>query len=147
MKTRHGSGFTMTELAIVLGLIAVLTVLMVPNFVKFRGDSAVKMAAQDLVGNLRYARQLSMSRGGGVQVAFDAPSSLYTIRSSTGSTLKQVSYAKGVQFLISGVAPPITFAANGAIPANGTIVVSGSQSSRTYTIDLQQGTGVARLRP
>lgn len=54
-------GFTLVELVVVLGVIAVMAAVIVPIYVSKLPEMRLKSAARSLVGDLRYARSLAVA--------------------------------------------------------------------------------------
>jgi type II secretory pathway pseudopilin PulG len=58
---RSAGGFTLVELTVALGVLAVITAVVVPMYVSKLPEMRLKAAARTLVGDLRYARSLAVA--------------------------------------------------------------------------------------
>ncbi len=58
----HSGGFTFTELAVVIALIGIVSIITVPWFVSFLQAERTRGAARELVSLLNQARQLAITR-------------------------------------------------------------------------------------
>lgn len=63
-------GFTVVELIVVIGIIAVLTAIAVPSFFTMTSRTAVKRTIRDVTVELKAARQLAISRNKQYMVVF-----------------------------------------------------------------------------
>ncbi len=64
-------GKTLSELLVVLGLVAVVTALAAPNFSALHARMNMRTVTQDIASELRLARQLAMTSKDRVRVVFD----------------------------------------------------------------------------
>lgn len=62
------SGFTLTELMIVLAIMAVLLVVAMPNFTRWVASSRLTSQTNELVGDISYARSESATRGARITI-------------------------------------------------------------------------------
>jgi Tfp pilus assembly protein FimT len=76
------AGTSLPEMVVVLVLTAILLGIAIPRLRESAERAAVRGAVADIVSTLSAARQLAVSRGGGVSVAIDAP----------GATLRVLRY-------------------------------------------------------
>ncbi|NRH40775.1 GspH/FimT family pseudopilin [Pseudomonas sp. MS15a(2019)] len=151
---KKAAGFTLTELLIVVGLIAILAAIAVPGFSSLIRSNRVVGAAEELQNVLTYARSEAMARG--VNVGVTAPNvdawtgalivatvsstvlgEAETLRSFTNTGLA----ASGVNS--TGTAAALTFRPNGTLvsSAAATINVCASNDKTTTgrTLTITQG--------
>jgi len=88
MHVNKSRGFTLVELLVVLGIVAVLTTMAVPSFQRMLQTNAIAGGVNSFLGDLRYARSESIRRGGGVLMCrSDSPeASSPSCSTSAGST-------------------------------------------------------------
>lgn len=64
-------GRTLTELLVVLGLVAMLAAMAVPNLIPLHARAQMRTVTQDIASELRLARLLAMTSRDRVRVVFD----------------------------------------------------------------------------
>ena len=67
---RKNSGFTLWEMMTVIGIIAVLSTIVMPNFLGWVSNRRLSSAARDLLSALQYARLAAVKYNVDVQVVF-----------------------------------------------------------------------------
>lgn len=174
MRHSRDNGFTMTELLIVVGIVAVLAALAVPSFQGAIDKYRLKSAADTLRGDLQYARTQSITNNQYVSVNFNegtpwcygmiassAPSPTCDCTTANSCSLKQVSstdYPGNLTLAISGVAAVPTFEpVRGVVTPAGDVILQsalGKQAEVTLSLLGKVGvctpsasTGTAGYRP
>ena len=71
---RHARGFTLVELMVTLGVIAILTVIAVPNFNNMINSNRLTAASNEIVGALNTARMEAIKRNAYTQFCSDSAS-------------------------------------------------------------------------
>ena len=67
----HGQrGFTMVELMVVIGMIAILTAIAVPNIISWLPNYRVKAAARDMISNFQKTKMEAVKRNTDVVITF-----------------------------------------------------------------------------
>ncbi|HQI24848.1 MAG TPA: prepilin-type N-terminal cleavage/methylation domain-containing protein [Smithella sp.] len=61
MRLKSTKGFSVIELLIVIAIIAIVTVIAVPNFTKYRYNSALREAAQEIVADLQLYKKRAVA--------------------------------------------------------------------------------------
>jgi len=146
-------GFSLLELVLVLILVGVLAVFAAPRLITTQSITLPAVANQ-LIGNIRYAQNLSMSQGQRYRVNFAAGS--YGITDMSGSAASLPPTAGAVVSLspvvLSGWNPPLT---NGYVAFDtrgvpyisattalvGTVTLTLTSGSETATITIAPETG------
>ncbi len=159
---KSGAGFTLIELLIVIGIIAILTTIGVPNYLNLRNKSRLEVSTQLLVGELNYTMERSGSQedgngdGNGDQwwVHLDNPAvgDFYTVCYGTytasaascalegGTEFKRAVLGAGVEFDSSlGLNKDVVFSKATGLPTATTVVIINSTTgagSKTVTVNL-----------
>lgn len=68
------SGFSLMELMVTIGILAILAGFGVPNFLKWRADAQLRYAAQDVYSNFQKAKMEAARRNAFCTIIFDANS-------------------------------------------------------------------------
>lgn len=74
---RKESGYTLLEMLLVLGLIALISAIAAPSIVQWRHNAVYKSAAQDLFAALQKARGLAIANNREYRVAVDIDNDRY----------------------------------------------------------------------
>ncbi|MCA1779969.1 MAG: GspH/FimT family pseudopilin [Xanthomonadaceae bacterium] len=69
---QRSRGFTIMELLIGIAILAILTVVALPNFIAFTQNNRLAAQANELVATLQYARSEALKRGVDVQICSSA---------------------------------------------------------------------------
>ena len=97
---RRQSGFTLVELMITIGVVAILSAIAVPNFISWIPKYRLKAAASELFSNMQLARMTAVKENTTCTVTFSQGPDRYVI-SIPGKTIRTVnlaSYGSGVTF-------------------------------------------------
>ena len=114
---RNQSGFTVHELLITMGIIAILAAIAIPNYFAWLPKQRLKNAAADLRSNMQHARLRAVKENESCTVSFNTAADTYTV-ACLGKTIN----------LAQDYDPTVTF---GAVDATGQIVFT----SRGMTTD------------
>lgn len=146
LKRGRFCGFSMIELVIVLVLVGMLAVYAIPRMTTPQSITLPAVANQ-LIGTIRYAQNLSMSQGQRYRVNFAAGS--YGITDMSGSTASLPPTAGTIVSLspavLSGWNPPLT---NGyvAFDTRGVPYISATATlAATVTLTLTSGSDTATM--
>ncbi len=120
------AGFSLIELLIAIGILAIIAIICVPFF-----DGAIKnynlsSATRDLTSDLRYAQQLAVTTQVNYSVSFNVNSNSYQIKNTATSTaIKTVTIKNNIRLQnISGLtSSTVTFNATGAALSIGSITL------------------------
>ena len=91
------AGFSMIELMIVLGIIALLSAIITPNILSWLRNQGLRSAVSELQGNLQLAKLSAIRQNQSCDVNFDIVNGSYTIPCANKTVLLS-SYSGGVVF-------------------------------------------------
>jgi type IV fimbrial biogenesis protein FimT len=76
---RNNKGFTVIELLTVIGIIAVMASIAVPNFIRWRNNSQLSRATQNLYSNFQSAKSQAARSNTLCSITFDTVAGNYTV--------------------------------------------------------------------
>lgn len=82
-QSRFQRGYSMMEMLVVVGIIGILTLVTVPNFIAMRKSSIVKGSLRQFTSDLRAARQRAVTASSIVRVSFVEGQRIYYLHEST----------------------------------------------------------------
>lgn len=94
---RKKSGFTLTELVIVIAVLGILTAVGVPNFLSWLPKYRLKSAARDLYSNMQLAKMAAIKSNQKCRVRYSVNPDQYTV-SLLNKTVILKDYGSGVKF-------------------------------------------------
>lgn len=94
---RKKSGFTLTELVIVIVVLGILTAVGVPNFLSWLPKYRLRSAARDLYSNMQLAKMAAIRANGNCSVTYSSNPDQYTV-SLLNKTVVLGDYESGVNF-------------------------------------------------
>ncbi len=74
------TGFTFLELIVVLALLAIISAIIVPVYVRSMNGIQMRSARNDLIGTLRYIQELSVQESREYRLYIDAVNGLYWVK-------------------------------------------------------------------
>lgn len=128
-------GFTIIELMVALVVVAILAVVAAPGFGEYFAAQRVKGAAEELLGDLQFARMESVQKNAQVTVAMSG--SGYTI-SRGATTVKTVNLGSGTSVsggsTLQAVFDPVR--AMATITNGPSVTLANTGTSRTLRVDV-----------
>lgn len=136
---RRRRGFTLLEMLIATGILAMVLAIGVPNLVTMRGPYALKSASQQVAADLQLARQRAIAQNTRYRVTFSAGSYVLERETSSNSWVQD----SGVQKVppgatIGGASPgnPV-FDSRGMLAGDVTVPITvDGIGTRTVTINV-----------
>jgi len=142
-------GFTLTELMVVITLIAILLAVATPAMVSYLRQKGVREAADQLGMDLQRAKMLAVSRSTDCTIQIDTGANQYRIVSPDGTveTIELAQFRGGVTFAtVGGVAssPTITFNSRGLCNPSGTVFLTSAASAITFRLRTSAAGGISQ---
>jgi len=138
-EVREG-GFSLIELMVVIGIMAIILAVALPIYNQWRQSTALSTASQTLMAHLKQARVMAVSNNRQVSVTFTANS--YTV-DSAGSNPQQYllsDYAKGLTLSTTFASNTLNFFSNGVSDTSSnkdTVTITNSSgASKTITVNI-----------
>ena len=85
---RKDSGFTMIELMVVIGIMAILSAIAIPSYIKWLPKHRVGTAARAVMSGMEFARSNAIKTNSDVSVVFDWDNDSLTVVNSGGNILR-----------------------------------------------------------
>lgn len=129
-------GFSIIELLVVLGVIAMFSMVSLPYFVSYQKNIKLKNEVKLLATNLKYAQQLAVTEQIIYQVILAPETKSYQIiNSESAEVIKTVNLDDEVDFY-NFTTSTFSFNATGAVLEYGQIVLINTKNS-TVTIEIK----------
>ena len=138
---RKNSGFTIWELMVVIGIVAIMSALAMPSYIQWLPKYRAGAASRDVLSTLEYARINAIRTNANVNVSYAGKK--LTVSNSEG-TLHRVTMPDDVILSATGLASPVTFDGQGFSSQAGMLTVQSTRdASWTWDITLTLGGNAA----
>jgi prepilin-type N-terminal cleavage/methylation domain-containing protein len=151
--TKNDKGFSLIELMVVIGIVAILGAIGIPSMVSWLQNKGLQSAARDLYSNMRKAQSIAVKNNRNCAISFNGTTgySVYVdldkdykhdpgeeiIAQATWSQYRNVSLNGGVDFAVNGSGQPtVAFRPNlipleaGNVDGDGTISLMNDKSRK-----------------
>ena len=139
---RKDSGFTLIELMVVIGIMAILSAIAIPSYIKWLPKHRVGTAARAVMSAMEFARSNAIKTNADVTVVFDWGNDSLTVVNSGGNILRTRRLHGDVDFKdgeVDGLGTPVTFNGHGFSSDFGKVTVENTKDatiSRTIMLTL-----------
>jgi prepilin-type N-terminal cleavage/methylation domain-containing protein len=135
-------GFTLIELMLVIGLIAILMAVASPAIMASVRQSGVRHAADQLAMDMQRAKLLAIKQNASCAITFDLAANQYTI-SLNNQVVNLATYHGGVHFTAADSDASITFTPQGLSSSPGAVVLTNQNKDRTYRVRTTSAGGIS----
>lgn len=137
---RGDAGFTVTEMAVSIGIAAILTVVGVGAFRQYTESTAARKAAVQLAADVGLTRSLAIQRRENVSLVLDEAALTYEVRDTVGTVLMRRDFGPGTEVPLSSLnvntgGDSLTFNSRGLL-VGGSASIIVQRSSRSHQIDI-----------
>jgi prepilin-type N-terminal cleavage/methylation domain-containing protein len=145
-------GFSLVELLIVCAIIAVLSIITVPAFLRYTANANLKSAVREVASDILRQKEQAISRNLQQQIVFDTGNESYTLQEAIAGggwtntqTKLLVSFGSAIDITATTFgANTITFQTRGITTSLGTLTMTNNRgSTATITTNLAGRTYVA----
>ena len=129
---RNDSGFTMIELMVVIGIMAILSAIAIPSYIKWLPKHRVGSAARAVMSSMEFARINAIKRNTVVRVDFDWANESLTVVEVVNlveTTLRTRGLPADVDLQDIDLGTPVTFNGHGFSDESGGVVVENNKNA------------------
>ena len=137
---RCRKGFSITELIIVMAIIAVLSLITVPAFLRYTANTNLKSAVREITSDISMMKERAISRNLKQRIVFNTGNESYALQEESGGVWTNVqtkllsSFGSNIDITNTTFgADTITFQTRGITTSLGTLTMQNSRGS-TATI-------------
>ena len=164
---RKNSGFTLAELMVTIGIIAIVAAIAIPGYLSWLPDHRLRSAVMDLEGNIQWTRLQAIKNNRTWAVIFDQANNIYYICSNNNGTawdgpvamggndtlertVRLADYNAGVNFTaVNAPAPPppaFTFSYRGTAGFNYNVSLANRNNASSYRVNVSFAGGASSIR-
>jgi prepilin-type N-terminal cleavage/methylation domain-containing protein len=143
---RQDRGFSLLELMVVIGIIAILSTIAIPSFFQWLPKHRIGSAAREVKSTLEFARSNAIRTNADVTVNFDWDNERLTVVDADAVTLRTRQLPGDVDLDDIDLGASVTFTGHGfSDKSGGVVVVNTSDNTLILSITLTVG-GNARIQ-
>jgi type IV fimbrial biogenesis protein FimT len=147
----NSSGFTVSELIVVIGVITILSAIAFPAFSRWKPQYQLKQAARDLYSTMQSIRMTAIKTNQNANIDFSAAPHQYRYTlSGVSKTVLLSEYGGGIKFQDEGnaitfTASPLSFDGRGFGLITGDVYLSNEENTDYYKVTLSPS-GIVSLQ-
>jgi len=139
-RPRRDAGFTVTEMAVSIGITAILTVVGMGAFRQYAESTAARKAAVQLAADVGLTRSLAIQRRENVSMVLDETALTYVVRDAVGTVLMRRAFGPGTETPLSSLTvntggDSLTFNARGLL-VGGSASIVVQRRTRSHQVDV-----------
>jgi prepilin-type N-terminal cleavage/methylation domain-containing protein len=143
---RQDRGFSLLEMMVVIGIIAILSAIAIPSFIQWLPKHRIGSAAREVKSTLEFARSNAIRTNADVTVNFDWDNERLTVVDADAVTLRTRQLPGDVDLDDIDLGASVTFTGHGfSDKSGGVVVVNTSDNTLILSITLTVG-GNARIQ-
>ena len=145
---RNKAGFSMLELMVVIGIIAILSAIVTPNLIGWYQHQGLRSAVVELQSNLQLAKLAAVKQNQNCSVNFNTGAGSYNIP-CIGTAVSLGTYSGGVVFGGPGgetTDSQITYSSRGFTLNGQSVYLTNSDNSAYYRIQVLASGGVSTTK-
>ncbi|GEM_PF-1903053 len=153
MSSARIRGFTLIEIIVVLGILAVILGLTLFSFQKSKINNTLRLASRQLVSDMDYARSIAEKNAQSSSVVFSGfPGNSYEVKDEGNRILKRVNldsiitwsaYSRTVSSYMA--CNTITFYSNSSAAWDYSISLNNDKCPKNFTLSIRKASGSIKL--
>ncbi len=132
-KKRSERGFTVMELAVVIGLMAVISAIAMPSFISWLPSYRLSAGARQVAADLQLARMKAISQNTIYRLNFISGTQ-YQLEKDAGFTLESGPFTLPEGITASPTGPTSVFQPRGTASPTNTITISNGSATRVVCV-------------
>jgi len=133
-KKRSERGFTVMELMVVVGLMAIISAIAMPSFVSWLPSYRLSAGARQVAADLQLARMKAISQNTTYRLNILGGGTQYQLEKDAGFTLESGPFTLPEGITASPTGPTAEFLSRGTASATDTITISNGSATRVVCV-------------
>jgi prepilin-type N-terminal cleavage/methylation domain-containing protein len=132
---RRVNGFTVVELLVAMGLLAIVSAIAFPNFHSMAANSNIRTAARNLVADFNALRTRAMAECTPFSITFDVTNNRYSFPGSrSGKSPADISNDIIITHAVFGSGTTVNFMTRGILSPPGSVVLANKRGSTATVV-------------
>ncbi|MDI6727736.1 MAG: prepilin-type N-terminal cleavage/methylation domain-containing protein [Thermodesulfovibrionales bacterium] len=146
MKYRGQEGFSLVELLVTIGIIAVVAAIAIPQLQSYATNSRLKSAARDVMGDIFLYKERAIAENRQYRITFNIGGNTYTIEQPPGTIIQTktpTTFGNDIRISNVGTTETVyTFQTRGTVNAGTVVLINDRGSTATITTNITGRTSV-----